>query len=182
MAQYVELVSMNLLDPNLRPSNGGYQSIEPGTYDFEITKVSTGQSASGRNTLKVTAKVIGPQGSPMVNRTINQSFVISDEEWARARMLGFIQGVGAQLDGNGSFAPDALAGLCFTADVTKRAGKTLDKMGQEVEREYTQWERERPIEDSVEAAPAPARPAAPVAPAAPGRRAPATNGRPQPPR
>jgi hypothetical protein len=173
MSEYVEVISMNLNDPNLQPRNGTYQSLDPGTYEFAIEKTATAVSQGGNNTLKVTARVIGPEGSPMMNRTITQTFVVSDAEWARARMLGFIQGVNCPLDNNGSFHRDALVGLQFIADVIKRPAKTIDKTGQEVEREFTEWTRERPIEVAP--------PARATASTPPPRRGPSSN-RPLPPR
>lgn len=176
MAEYVNLVSMNLSDPTLQANDGGFQTIDPGTYDFEITKTANATSQAGNNTLKVTAKVIGPEDSPMFNRPITNTFVIAATEYHRSRMLGFIQGVGGQLDQNGAFERDALVGLRFTADVEKRTARLPDKMGNEVEKEFTSWLRERPLE---EVAPAPAaRTTAPVRKPAPANGA----ARPQPPR
>ena len=179
MAEYVDIISMNLNDPTLRPNDGGYQSVEPGTYDFEIEKTATATSQAGNNTLKVTARVVGPEDSAMLNRRITNTFVISQTEYHRSRMLGFVTGVNAPIDQNGNFSRDALVGLRFTADVEKRPGKGIDKMGNEVEREYTSWVRERAIEGE-EAPPPPPKAAAPDR----TRRAPATGtqGRPQAPR
>lgn len=175
MAEYVDIISMNLNDPNLRPNDGGYQAVEPGTYDFEIEKTATSTSQAGNNTLKVTAKVIGPEDSPMLNRKVTNTFVIAGTEYHRSRMLGFIQGVGAPIDQSGAFSRDALPGLRFTADVEKRVARLPDKMGNEVEKEFTSWVRERLL---IEEAPAPKAAAAPV------RKAPVANGaqRPQAPR
>jgi hypothetical protein len=183
MADYVDIISMNLNDPNLRPNDGGFQQVEPGTYEFEVEKSATAQSGAGNNTLRVTARVVGPEGHAMVNRTMVNSYVINDSDFARGRMLAFLNGCGAQIDQNGSFSRESLVGLRFTADVEKRTGKTIDKMGNEVERDFTSWVRERPVgtdAPQTASAPATAPKAAPSAPAtgnAPRRPAPpATNG------
>lgn len=186
MPEYVEIISMNLNDPSLRPNDGGYQACEPGTYEFEIEKTATDTSKSGNDTLKVTARVIGPEGSPMIGKKVVNTFVYRSKDaskmvYFRERMLGFIQGIGAPLDQNGNFSRAALDGLRFVADVEKRpinGGATVNALGQAQEGEtrmYTQWVRERPIEDAEPQV------AAPAAASIPTRRAPAAN-RPQPPR
>lgn len=146
MADYVEIISMNLNDPNLRPNDGGFQSVDPGTYDFEVEKAAAGTSNAGNNTLKVTARVIGPDGSPMLNRTMMGSYVIGDTDFARGRMLALVQATGVEINAEGSFSREALIGCKFTADVEKRPGTpTVDKMGNEVVRDFTSWVRERPL-------------------------------------
>jgi len=175
MAEYVDIISMNLNDPGLRPNDGGFQTIDPGTYDFEIEKTATAQSNSGNNTLRVTGRVVGPEGSPMLNRTMSNSYVIKDDDFARGRMLNFLTASGAQIDDKGSFSREALVGLQFTADVEKRAGKTINKMGVEEEREFTSWVRERPLGTDVAGAQAQAPTAAAPAKAA---QAPAATGNP----
>jgi hypothetical protein len=145
MAEYVDLISMNLNDPNLRPNDGGFQAVEPGTYEFEIEKQATGTSNAGNNVLKITGRVVGPEGNPMMGRTMVNPYTIQDTDFARGRMLSFLNGCGAPIDQNGSFSRDALVGLRFEADVEKRAGTTVDKMGNEVSRDFTSWVRERPV-------------------------------------
>lgn len=145
MAEYVDLVSMNLNDPNLRPNDGGFQSVDPGTYEFEIEKQAMGTSGAGNNTLKITGRVVGPEGSPMMGRTMMNSYVIKDDDFARGRMLQFLSGCGAQIDEKGQFSREALIGLRFEADVEKRAGTTIDKMGNEVTKDFTSWVRERAV-------------------------------------
>lgn len=186
MPDYVDIISMGLNDPTLRPNDGGYQACEPGTYEFEIEKTATGVSNSGNDTLKVTAKVVGPEGSPMIGKKVTNTFVYRSNDatkmvYFRERMLGFIQGVNAPIDQSGGFAREALVGLRFVADVEKRpiGGNTINSMGQPQEGEprmFTQWVRERPIEE-----PEPQVTRAPAAAPLPSRRAPAGN-RPQPPR
>lgn len=184
MAEYVDLISMNLNDPNLRPNDGGFQSVEPGTYEFDIEKQATGTSNSGNNTLKITARVVGPEGSAMVGRTMVNSYVLNDTDFARGRMLAFLSGCGAQIDQNGSFSREALVGLRFEADVEKRPGTTIDKMGNEVSRDFTSWVRERPVGSGPVQAAAPVQTQAPAtkpAGAAQGNaprrpQAPASNG------
>lgn len=167
MADYVDIISsMNLKDPNLRPNDGGFQQIDPGTYDFEITKQTTGTSNSGNNTLKITGQVVGPEGSPMMGRTMVNSYLIQDSDFARGRMLAFLSACNAIIDDNGGFSRDQLVGLSFTADVEKRAGKTIDKMGNEVERDFTSWVRERPVGGEVQPAAAAAPPPAQTPPPA----------------
>jgi hypothetical protein len=158
MADYVDIISMNLNDPNLRPNDGGFQAVDPGTYEFEIEKQATGTSNAGNNVLKITGRVVGPEGSPMLGRTMVNSYTIQDTDFARGRMLQFLTGSGAQIDQNGSFSREALVGLRFVADVEKRAGQTIDKMGNEVSRDFTSWVRERPVgsDIAVQTAPAPA--------------------------
>jgi len=194
MAEYVDIISMNLNDPNLRPNDGGFQSVDPGTYEFEITKQATGTSNAGNNVLKITGQVVGPEGSPMLGRTMVNSYTIQDTDFARGRMLQFLTGCGAQIDQNGSFSREALVGLRFTADVEKRAGTTVDKMGNEVSRDFTSWVRERPVgtdvpvqqqsQQSAPSAQTAAKPAQGAAPSNAPRRpqAPNGNGRPQAPR
>src|SRR3990172_919592 len=128
MAEYVDIISMGLNDPNLRPNDGGFQAVEPGTYEFEIEKQSTGTSNSGNNVLKITGRVVGPEGNPMMGRTMVNSYLTENTDFARGRMLQFLSGCGAAIDENGAFSRDALIGLRFTADVEKRAGKGVDKM------------------------------------------------------
>jgi len=180
MADYVDIISMGLNDPNLRPNDGGFQAVDPGTYDFEITKQATGTSRAGNNTLKITGQVVGPEGSPMMGRTMMNSYTIQDTDFARGRMLQFLTGCGATIDANGGFSRESLIGLRFTADVEKRAGKTVDKMGNETETDFTSWVRERPIGSEPgqqAAAPAPAaRTAAPATPPANAPRRPQAPG------
>jgi hypothetical protein len=165
---HVKIISsMNLKDPNLRPNDGGFQSVDPGTYDFEITKVATGTSNAGNNTLKVTGQVVGPEGNPMMGRTMVNSYLVNDSDFARGRMLSFLTASNAVIDDNGGFDTDQLVGLSFTADVEKRAGKTIDKMGNEVERDFTSWVRERPVGADVGQAQAAAPPPAQPPPAQP---------------
>lgn len=193
MAEYVDLISMNLNDPNLRPNDGGFQAVEPGTYEFEIEKQATGTSNAGNNVLKITGRVVGPEGNPMMGRTMVNSYTIQDTDFARGRMLSFLNGCGAPIDQNGSFSRDALVGLRFEADVEKRAGTTIDKMGNEVSRDFTSWVRERPVgsgpvpqvqaQQTQQVAPPTAKPATTSTANAPRRpAAPANGGRPQPPR
>jgi len=145
MAEYVDIISMNLNDPNLRPNDGGFQSVDPGTYEFEIEKQATGTSQAGNNVLKITGRVVGPEGNPMMGRTMMNSYTIQDTDFARGRMLQFLNACGAEIDQNGSFSREALVGLRFDADVEKRAGSTIDKMGNEVTRDFTSWVRERAV-------------------------------------
>jgi hypothetical protein len=187
MADYVDLVSnMNLNDPNLRPNDGGFQAVEPGTYDFEIEKSARGVAkTSGKNALKVTARIVGPDDSGMLNRTMQGTYILEPDQFFRERLLCFLQGCGAQIGPDG-FSVEALVGLRFTADVEKRPGKpTVNNQGVEVTPEFTSWVRERPVGvEVVQSAPAPRQTApAPAAGNAPRRpAAPAGNGRPQQPR
>lgn len=161
MADYVDVINMNLNDSGLRPNDGGFQSVEPGTYDFEITKQATGTSNAGNNVLKITGQVVGPEGNPMMGRTMMNSYTIQDTDFARGRMLQFITGCQAPIDQNGGFSREALVGLRFTADVEKRAGTGVDKMGNEVTRDFTSWVRERPVGSDVSQTVQPAAAAAP---------------------
>lgn len=195
-AEYVEindLCDMGLLNTKLRPNDGaGSTPIEPGTYDFEIIKQVSGQSPAGSQTLKITAKVIGPENSPMLNKAMTQTYVIKDPtgvvpQWAAERMLNFVQAANIPLDAQGRFSKEALVGAVFTADVRKEPGKSMDKFGNEVEKDWTKWVGERACDAgyvSAPSAPAPApTPApAPAAAAAPRRPATAPAGRPQAPR
>lgn len=177
--EYVDIISMNLNDNTLKQNDGGFQTLEPGTYDFEIEKTATGQSQSGNATLKVTAKVVGPEDSASKGRTMTNTYVINDTDFARGRMLAFITATQIELDANGAFSREALVGAQFTADVEKQTGKTFDKMGQEVDRDFTKWLRERPVGGSapiqVTSAP-PAKTAAPAATGSAPRRPAAPNG------
>lgn len=144
MPEYVDIINMSLNDQNLQPISGGFQSLPPGTYDFEISKQATGTSGKGNNILKITAKVVGPEGTPVLNRNMTCSYVIDDSDFARGRMLQLLQGCGAVIDQNGGFSRESLVGLHFTADVEKRPGNVIDKMGNESVTEFTSWVRERP--------------------------------------
>lgn len=155
MSEFVEIVGMdmNLADPTLKPNDGGFSSIEPGTYEFEVTKAMTGTSGSGNNTLKITAKVVGPEDSPQLNRTMTNSYVMNDKQFSRERMLAFLQASGAEYGPKG-FAIASLVGLRFIADVEKRPFETVDKnTGAPVTKDFTSWVRERAVE--AEAAPTP---------------------------
>ncbi len=184
MAEYVDIISnMNLNDPNLRPNDGAFQTIDQGTYDFEITKQVTAVSGAGNNTLKVTVKVVGPEDSKMLNRSMTGSLVLNDSDFARSRMLNFLQATQCQIDQNGAFSRESLIGLRFTADVETRPSKVIDKMGNEVEKPFTSWVRERPIggADVISVGGAPTAPAKTAAPTTTGNApkrpaAPPTNG------
>lgn len=163
MAEYVDLISMSLADPNLKPVEGGFQSIEPGTYVFEIEKQTVAPSSKGDNQLRVTGRVVGPEDSPMHGKTMMNFYAIKpDDEFSRGRMLQLLTAAGAAIDGEGRFSREALVGLQFVADVEKRAGTKVDKLGKETTTEFTSWLRERSLDagtDVVAAAPAASKPA-----------------------
>ena len=184
MSEFVEIVGMdmNLADPNLKPNDGGFSSIEPGTYEFEVTKAMTGTSGSGNNTLKITCKVVGPEDSAQMNRNMTNSYVMNDSQFARERMLAFLQASGAEFGPKG-FAIASLVGLRFVADVEKRPFETVAKTtGAPVTKEFTSWVRERAVESAAAPTPAPKATANPNAARRPAQPAPNGNGRPQPPR
>jgi hypothetical protein len=173
MSEFVEICGgeMNLTDANLKPSEGGFQSIEPGTYDFEVTKAVTGTSAKGNNVLKVTGKVVGPEDSPMLKRTMTNSYVMSSEQYARERMLNFLQASQAEFSAAG-FSLPGLIGLQFTADVETRQFEAPNNMGQMVTKDFTSWVRERIVgTDQGGNVAVPAAAAAPAQTAAPAKAA-----------
>lgn len=174
MAEFVDYISMNLSDPNITAHDGRSQRVDPGTYDWEITKAVFDQSRKGNRTLRVTAQVVN-EDTTMKGRSMVCSYVISDEDFARRRMKALIEATGATLDAQGGFAKDALIGLRFTADVVIDTFDDIDaKTGQPVTRDVTKWIGERPYEGSApaqaqapKAAPQTAAPSAPRRPAAP---------------
>lgn len=181
MAEFVDYISMNLSDPGITAHDGRSQRIDPGTYDFEITKAVFDQSRKGNRTLRVTATVISEDN--MKGRSMVCSYVISDDEFARRRMKALVEAAGAVLDAQGGFSREALVGLRFTADVVIDTFDDIDaKTGQPVTRDATKWIGERPYE-GVASAPVAQKPAtqaaAPATQGAPRRpAAPANNGRP----
>jgi hypothetical protein len=185
----VEIISARLKDPNLKPHDGSFQSVDPGTYEFEIEKWSTGTSRNNNNTLKLTARVVAPEDSPMRGRTMMNSYVIDEtSDFACGRLKSLTDATGIPVTDAGGFAPATLIGARFEADVEKRAITKVDKMGTETPGEFTSWLRERPVGSGpaqTNAAPA-AKPMQQAAPSNAPRRpqAPPTsgNGRPQPPR
>lgn len=175
MAEFVDYIPMNLNDPNLTPHDGRSQRVDPGTYDFEVTKAVFDQSRKGNRTLRVTAQVI-TDDSPMKGRSMVGTYVISDEDFARRRMKALVEATNAVLDAQGGFAKDALIGLRFTADVVVETFDDIDsKTGQPVTKDFTKWIGERAFEGGASAqaqaqaprAPAQAAPSAPRRPAAP---------------
>jgi hypothetical protein len=177
MAEFVDYISnMGLNDPNLTPHDGRNQRVEPGTYDWEITKAVFDQSKKGNRTLRVTANVI-TEDSPMKGRSLVGTYVISEDEFARRRMKALVEATGVQVDANGGLSKDAFVGTHFTADVVVDTFDDIDsKTGQPVTKDFTKWIGERPYEGSapVQAA----KPTAPASTATAPRRpaAPATNG------
>ena len=184
MTEFVDYIPMRLNDPTLSAWDGRSSRVDPGTYDFEVAKVGFDQSKKGNRTLVVTAKVVAgraPDGAftetNMVGRQMRNSYVISDEDFARSRMKAIIEATGAPLDEQGGFTADSLLALCFTADVIEETIDTVDsKTGMPTQRTFTKWNGERQPEGQaapVHAAP-PARAAAATAP-------PTTPRRPAPP-
>jgi hypothetical protein len=170
MAEFVDVVNMNLNDPNLTPSDGRkFPKVDPGTYAFEIEKATFDQSKKGNKTLKITAKVL--DDGPMKDRNMIGSYVIDNEDFSRRRMKAIVEGTGVVLDKNGSFKLEDLQGLCFTADVILDEYEALnEKTGMKEMRSFTKWVSERPVEGAAptatatapaNAANAPRRPAAP---------------------
>lgn len=175
MSEFVGYIPMRLNDENLQPWDGTRSRVDPGTYDFEIERTAFDTSRKGNRTLVVTAKVVAPVESPMVNRNMRCSYVISDEDFARRRMLALIVACGAVLDEQGGFTAESLVGLQFTADVVADNFETIDdKTGQPVSREVTKWVGERPIEGGAVQAAAPA--AEPARGTPPRRPAPPNGG------
>jgi hypothetical protein len=172
MAEYIDFIDMNLNDPNLTPHGGRNQRIEPGTYDFEITKAVFDQSRKGNRTLRLTAKVI-TEGSPMQNRTMVGTYVISDDEFARRRMKAIVEATGVACDAQGRLAREAFEGTRFTADVVSETFDDIDsRTGMPTTKEFTKWCDERPYEGdgSHVSAPTPPKAAAPTPPATTPRR------------
>jgi hypothetical protein len=182
MAEFVDYIPMRLNDPNIQSWDGRSSRVDPGTYDFEIVKVAFDQSRRGNRTLVVSGAVI--TDGPMKGRNMRNSYVISDDDFARRRMKAVIEATGAVLDEQGGFAAESLVGLHFTADVITDTFDDIDpKTGQPVSREVNKWIGERMVEGEHVAAPTPPQPrAAAPAPAAAGRRPapPANGGRPAP--
>jgi len=178
MAEFVDYISnMGLNDPSLIPHDGRNQRVEPGTYDWEITKAVFDQSKKGNRTLRVTA-IVNTEDSPMKGRSLVGTYVISEDDFARRRMKALVEATGVQVDANGGLSKDAFVGTHFTADVVVDTFDDIDsKTGQPVTKDFTKWIGERPYEGSAPAAAA-SKPAAPAATAAAPRRpaAPATNG------
>ena len=182
MAEFVDYIGMNLSDPGITAHDGRSQRVDPGTYDFEIKEAKFDQSRKGNRTLRVTVAVIDE--SPMKGRSMVNSYVISDDEFARRRMKALIQATDIALDPQGGFSREALIGARFTADVIIDTFDDIDaKTGQPVTRDVTKWQGERLYEGGA----APAAKAAPQQAAAPqgAPRRPAApaqgNGRPTPP-
>jgi hypothetical protein len=159
MAEFVDYISMNLGDPNITAHDGRSQRIEPGTYDFEITKATFDQSKKGNRTLRVTVMVVSDDA--MKGRSMIGTYVISEDEFARRRMKALIEAASIQLDASGGFSREALIGGRFTADVIIDTFDDIDsKTGLPVTKDFTKWIGERVYEGG--AAPA-ARPAAAAA-------------------
>lgn len=180
MAEFVDYISMNLSDPSITAHDGRSQRIDPGTYDFEITKAVFDQSRKGNRTLRVTANVISEDA--MKGRSMVCSYVISDDEFARRRMKALIEASNIALDPQGGFSREALVGARFTADVVIDTFDDIDaKTGQPVTRDVTKWIGERPYEGGAAPAAKPTtQAAAPATQGAPRRPAPPAqgNGRP----
>jgi hypothetical protein len=178
MAEFVDYISMNLGDPSITAHDGRSQRVDPGTYDFEITKAVFDQSKKGNRTLRVTAMVISDD-SPMKGRSLMGVYVISDDEFARRRMKAIVEASAIDLDPQGGFSREALTGARFTADVIIDTFDDIDsKTGQPVTKDFTKWIGERVYEGSAAPVQQTAKPAAaPAAANAPRRpAAPAANG------
>lgn len=179
MAEFVDYISnMGLNDPNLTPHDGRNQRVEPGTYDWEITKAVFDQSKKGNRTLRVTA-VVTTEESPMKGRSLVGTYVISEDDFARRRMKALVEATGVQVDANGGLSKDAFVGTHFTADVVVDTFDDIDsKTGQPVTKDFTKWIGERPYEGTAPVAAASKPAAAPAASGSAPRRpaAPATNG------
>jgi len=184
MAEFVDYIPMNLNDPNLTPHDGRNSRVDPGTYEFEVDKAVFDQSKKGNKVLRVTLRVITE--GPMHGRTMMGSYVISDEEFPRRRMLSLVQSCRAVVDQQGGFSASSLIGCHLIADVVAHQWDDIDaKSGLPVTRDGTRYEGERPVDGGDEAvhtqvASAPAnKPAAAAPPANAPRRPtpPSANGR-----
>lgn len=164
---HVDLIDMELADPNLRPVDGRGGPVPPGTYEFEIEKALVDQSQAGNAILKVSAKIVTPGDA--VGRTMTRSYVLKKSDFHRGRLLALIAATGAATDENGAFSREGLIGLHFTADVISRPYEALDARGQKVVREGSEWVSERHMD--APKAPAKAAASAP-AQAAPGGKRP----------
>jgi hypothetical protein len=181
--EFVDYIPMNLNDPGLTPHDGKSQRVEPGTYIFEVEKAVFDQSKKGNKVLRVTLK-IADEGA-MQGRQMMGSYVISDEEFARRRMLALVRATRADVDQTGGFSAASLIGLRLRADVVAHSWEDIDaKTGLPAQREGTRYEGERPEFDDDEgqvhtqvAAATPAKTAGTPPSNAPRRpNAPATNG------
>ena len=153
--EFVGYIPMKLNDENLTPWDGTRTSVEPGTYDFEIERTAFDQSRKGNRTLVVNARII--TDGDMFNRQMRNSYVISEDDFARRRMLALVQATEAEIDEQGGFNAETLVGLQFTADVVQDEFKSVNEQtGQPEIRQVTKWVGERPVEggSAVEAAPA----------------------------
>lgn len=178
MAEFVDYISnMGLNDPNLTPHDGRNQRVEPGTYDWEITKAVFDQSKKGNRTLRVTA-IVTTEDSPMKGRSLVGTYVISEDDFARRRMKALVEATGVQIDAQGGLSKDAFVGTHFTADVVVDTFDDIDsKTGQPVTKDFTKWIGERPYEGAAPVASTKAAAPAANAGTAPRRpAAPATNG------
>lgn len=187
MAEFVDYISnMGLNDPNLTPHDGRNQRVEPGTYDWEITKAIFDQSKKGNRTLRLTAQVV-TEDSPMKGRSLVGTYVISEDDFARRRMKAIVEATGVEIDAQGGLSKDAFVGTRFTADVVVDTFDDIDaKTGLPVTKDFTKWNGERTYEGAAltasakpAVAPAAAAGTAPRRPAAPAATG---NGRPTAPR
>lgn len=145
MAEFVDYIPMRLNDPTIQAWDGRQTRIEPGTYDFEIVKTAFDQSRRGNRTLVVTGSVVTE--GPMKGRQMRNSYVISDDDFARRRMKALVEATGAVLDEQGGFTAESLVGLYFTADVIEDTFDDIDpKTGQPTSRTVTKWIGERQVE------------------------------------
>lgn len=146
--QFVDYIPMKLNDENLTPWDGTRTNVEPGTYDFEIERTGFDQSRAGRRTLVVNARII-TEGD-MFNRQMRQSYVVSEDDFARRRMLSLVQATEAEVDDQGGFTAESLIGLQFTADVIQDEFKTVNEQtGQPEVRQVTKWVAERTVEGNA---------------------------------
>lgn len=187
MAEFVDYINMNMNDPSLTPHDGKSQRVDPGTYEFEVDKAVFDQSKKGNKVLRVTLRVV--TDGAMAGRTMMGSYVISDEEFARRRMLALVKATQAVTDQSGGFSAASLVGCHLLADVIAHSWDDIDaKTGMPVTKDGTRYEGERSVngdDDGVhtQIASAPAKAAAAPPANAPRRpAAPAANGRPAAPR
>lgn len=121
-----EEVGLDYIDLGLNDvdaADGGFTTLPPGDYVFEVEKIIGGQSKSGNPKMTAQLKVIealddSEEHQKCVGEPAFHTFaLVTDKEFPRRRLKAFVQACGVEIDAKGGFNAPDLVEAQFAASV-----------------------------------------------------------------
>lgn len=148
----LDYIDLGLND--VEAADGGFTTLPPGDYIFEVEKITGGQSKSGNPKMTAQLKVIealddAEENQKCVGETAFHTFaLVTDKEFPKRRIKAFVQACGVEIDAKGGFNAPDLHEAQFAASVKHEDYEVTNPItGEVAKRVSAKIFRERHLDD-----------------------------------